>query len=483
MNRGYVRELRRTALSRLAIVLAAALAVGGAVSLLAAPSAGSPPSIATVYYWSGGAYHLIGYVYDSQGRPIPGVTVQFSSPQGLAPGDPSSGTTNASGIVVGSFPSAYDNETYTLTAANAAGSTSVSTELTNYPNAVAPGTVVAGFGDLISLRTGTYRSTGALLAFFAGPNGTAPTGYSVEYYFTAFDLDARGVHPLSAPADNDTELANQSDIDIADFAGYAVVSGLSLGPAPPELGPDITVQIVNPDGDVVADAGFPPIAFGPQTIPPPATQAAGLALSELGLAGLVAGLLVGLSLYGTERLSGTLEPFLARPVTPEGLLTVRYLGALGTLAVGDAVGLAALDAGLAARFGGGLPTGLLLVALGASLLALAGWLAVPFLLSHLLRTSQRLTTAVIGVLVVFGFLWTPALQALAPWAGAGPGTLAGATLTFDANVVNAALAASTLVPAGLYGTDVATALGVAVVLLLWVLVPLGVAVWRARTAD
>lgn len=474
MTARYLREAGRVARSRLVVAVAVALALGGPVSLLAAPSGHYPPAIATVYYYGNDSYHLIAFVYDSQGHPLSGLTVTYSSPQPLPPGAPTSGVTDAAGIVAAAFPGPYKNATYVVTASNAGGTTSVTTELSNYPNPVAAGTVVAGFGDLVPIRSGTYVATGVLLAFFAGPNGTMPSGYKVRYQFTQFDLmDA--AHPAYVPP---------VLYPIANFTGYDSVSALNVPPPPNRtVGPDITVQIVNAAGGVVADAGFPPADFGVQSIAPPGTIAAELALSELGLAGLVAGLLAGLTVYGSERVNGTLEPYLARRVSPDGLLAARFLGAYTALGLGTVVGLAALDEGLNVQFGAGLPPRLLLVLLGSSLAALSAWVAIPFAIAHLTRSSVRLTTAVVGTLVIFGFLWTPLLVALGPIVGADPGTLLAGTLTFDANVVNAALASSTLVPAGLAGTDAATVVGVVGVLLAWAIGPIAVALYRARTAD
>ena len=104
MNRGHLSELRRTALTRLSVVLAIALALVGGLSLLAGPDSPSPPSIATVYYYADGAYHLMAFVYDGVGRPVAGLTVQFSSPQGLPAGGSAAGTTDSAGVVVGTFP-------------------------------------------------------------------------------------------------------------------------------------------------------------------------------------------------------------------------------------------------------------------------------------------------------------------------------------------------------------------------------------------
>lgn len=480
MNRSYVNELRRTALSRYLVALAIVGALAGGLALLPVPASSAPPSIATVYYYADGAYHVIGYVYDADGGPVAGATVVFSSPQGLPPGSPTGGTTNAAGIVEAAFPSAYNNETYIFSVTTSAGSAAIPTEVSNYPYALPAGTIVPGFGDMVPIDTGTYDSTGSLLVFYAGPNGTPPDGYRVQYYFPQLET-ATGASASASAQEAPTGSANYS---VATLSGYAVLIPLRIA-APPNasFGADVTVQILRPSGTVATQSGFPPEDFGPQAAYPAATLAAGLALSEIGLAGLVIGLLAGLALYGNDRLSGALEPYLVRRVSAPGLLASRYVGALLPIAAATTVSVFALDAGLAERFGAPMPAGLLLVALGACLASVAAWLAVPFALAHATRTVARLTTAVTAVLAVFAFLWTPLLVALAPYLGAGPGTSAAAPFDFGAGVVNSALAPSTLVPDGIVGAGAATVAGVVAVAFLWIALPLGFALYRARTAD
>lgn len=483
MRPGYGSEARRTALSWLALGLAAGLALVGGLALLAGPGGVSPPSIATVYYYSDDAYHLVAYVHDSAGGPIGGLAVQYSSPTGLPEGAPAGGTTSASGIVAAAFPGPPTNETYTITATTAGGTNAIATPMTAPPATDPPGTVLPGVGDLADVDRGTYASTGQLMAFFAGPNGTAAGGFRVQFIFTQFDLLDRPAGPEAAGSIPDVAIPT-INYSIARFSGYSLVAPVHVPPPPIRgLGPDITVQIVNPAGHVVDDGGFPPAEFGPQSSAPAGARAAEQALTDLGVAALVAGLLAGLVLYGVERLSGTLEPELARPVSPGGFLVARYAGALAALAAGTLVGVVALDLGLWARFGAPMPPALLAIALASCLAAVASWLAVPFALAHFLKSPQRLTSAVLAVLIVFGFLWGPAIAALGPLAGLGPGTIGAAKLAFDADVLNPALAPATLAQVGLLGTGAITAVGILVAEVLWVGVPLRVAVHRARTAD
>ncbi|HTT25497.1 MAG TPA: hypothetical protein VMH90_00850, partial [Thermoplasmata archaeon] len=106
-----------------------------------------------------------------------------------------------------------------------------------------------------------------------------------------------------------------------------------------------------------------------------------------------------------------------------------------------------------------------------------------FALAHLTRTPIRLLTAALGIVVVFGFLWTPALSATGPWVGAGPGTPGASVLNFDGQMVDPVLAPSTLVSPALWGLGPATVLGVVVTLTAWIAVPVVWALQGARRGD
>jgi ABC-type transport system involved in multi-copper enzyme maturation permease subunit len=210
----------------------------------------------------------------------------------------------------------------------------------------------------------------------------------------------------------------------------------------------------------------------------PAANALGLVLTEMGLVLTVAGLLAGLACYGTERLLGTLEVYLARPTSGEGFFLARYLGLLAIFGLAVVAALAAADAAMAVRYGELLPTGVFAVALGACLATLAAWLAVAFALAHLLRGPLRLTAAVLAILVTFCFLWTPALVAASQDATSLAGVGTGSSLNFDGSVLNPAASPATLGVLAMTGTGEATLLGVVLIALLWVGLPL-VAAFRA----
>jgi ABC-type transport system involved in multi-copper enzyme maturation permease subunit len=460
------------------VALTVVIVLTGAVSLLAAPSDALPPGIATVYYFEGGAYHLIAYLYDRLGNPVTGTRVDFGSPQSLPAGSTTSDVTGPDGIARGAFPvGIMGNYTFSTTATTSTGTTTVATEVSNWPTPPPAETVSEGYGDLVPVHTGVYSSTGQLLVFFAGSNGTAPQGYVVQYSFAQFDQSLRVPGAQLRPLDPTTNYS------ITALTGFHAVHSVAIDTAAPDRSPAIFVELLDPQRVVVAFGEFAPSAFGPQPTLPPAGQAAELVLTELGLVATVAGLLTGLALYGSDRVSGFLDPYLARPVTAAGFLSARYLGLLLPLSMGMVLGILLGDVGLSARYGEEMPAPLLAVAIASALAALAAWLGVAFALAHLMRTATRLATATLAVLVVFAFLWTPALVTLAPVVGAPTGSANAGHLFFDASVVNPAQAPAALVPPALLGVDTATAVGIAVVAALWILIPLAVALMRARRSD
>ncbi|MCI4366153.1 MAG: hypothetical protein L3K08_00190 [Thermoplasmata archaeon] len=477
MSGAFLVEIRWTAGRKLTLVLTGVILLAGVVATFAGPSGVSVPSVATAYYYSGGAYHLLGYVYDTAGRPMAGIPVVFGSAVPIPPGSTLRTTTDSLGVFEGTFPSPEGNYTYTATATSSSGTSTVSTELTEWPVPAPAGVVSPGYGDIVPVRSGAYAPTGNLLVFFAGPNGTSPTEDHLQYQFVEFDAS---VQVPGAAAD---ALSSAENYSLGPLTSYGTVASVNLPTPPPGLGPAILVQIVSPNGTVTADAIFPPIDFGPQATLTPATQAAGLVLTELGLVALVLGTLGGLAIYGNDRLSGSLDPYLARRVTAHGFLLSRYLGLLLPLGLGASVGILLTDGVFVARYGSAFPTPLLGVAIAATLGAVAASLAIPFALSHLSRTPVQLLTAALAIVVTFGFLWAPVLAAIGPSVGAGAGTSNAGTFDFDGQMADPGLAPSTLVHPALWGTDLATLVGIVLLTVGWIVVPLGFAYWRAYRGD
>lgn len=465
-------EAGRTATRRLALVLAAVVVVAGVASLLAAPAATTAPSVASVYYYEEGAYHVLGAVYGPTGEPLGGVEVAFTSPQPLPPGSTTEATTDAEGVVAGSFPLPLGNYTFVLTVHTGAGSGSNIVEVSDWPKPAPNGTVVNGVGDLVPVSQGAYRAFGSLYAFFAGPNGSAPSGLTVESAYLPLASNGSGAGPSNASPATSLGALRQFD-------------GVFSVPAPrppPGYGDLLEIRIVNASGATQVLGIFPSSDFGAQSAPTPGANALDLVTTELGLVLAVAGLVAGLALYGTDRLLGTLDVLLARATTRAGLFLARYLGLLGLFGVAVVASLGVADLGLDRLYGAPVPAAAFAVAAAAGIAAMAAWLAVAFALAHLMRNPLRLTASVLGILVVFCFLWTPALVSVSLDATGVAGVGAGSSVGFDGAVLNPALYPSALASLALTGTGALTAVGVVLVALLWILLPLGAA-WAALVRE
>jgi hypothetical protein len=469
-------ELRRTAIQRAPLVALILLVAAGAAGLLTTPAPADPPTISTVYYYDQGAYHMVVLASDPAGTPESQVHLRSTPSWSVPPGTSLDAASGASGLLNLTFPTAVElNGSVTITASGPGGSSTVTTQISPGWPLPSEGTVSEGSNDILAVRSGAYQATGELLVFFAGPNGTLPTGYSVQWGFEQLDLNGAPLHPGSRPypvlSTPQTEPV-QHYYTLTSLRSYDVVLPLHLSPAPAGLGPDLSVSVLNMSGTLVSEQAFAPVAFG--TIGGLATAGvdAQAALAPLLVIGGAAGLLLGLGAYGMDRTSGALDVYLARPVTPRGLLMARFLGLLVPLEVGIAGGIASLDLALWARFGAPMPPGLLLVVLLSSFGSVAGLLAAAVAASEMARTPVRLLTVILSLLVLFGFLWSPILTTVAPLIGAGPGTSAASRFLLLGAVLDPMQTAPALVPLAVEGTDLAAVVLVVVVGAAWLAGPI-----------
>lgn len=480
-------ELEYSATRRAPFVALVLLLVTGSAGLLATAPPASPPSISTVYYYGPGGYHLLIFLAGPTGAPAAQVHVT-SSPSWSVPASASlSSVSGTSGLLVQTLPTPVElNGTVTVTATDAGGSSTVTTQLAPGWPRPPNGTIEEGINDLLAVRSGAYRAVGSLLVFFAGPNGTAPRNYSVQWGYEVTDLLGRPMAPGGPGRLRDAGPAAtviQHYYPLPALNAYTEVVPLHPGTAPAGLGPDLSVSVLDPSGRIVSDQAFAPIQFGLLAGLAPGGVDAQVGLAPLLVIGGSAALLLGLGAYGLDRSSGALDAYLARPVTPRGLLLARYLGILIPLELGALLGLTGLDLGLWARFGVPMPAELVVV-IGLSLLgSLAGLLGAAMAASQWARSPLRLLTAILSMLVLFGFLWGPILTTLAPFVGAVPGTAVATRFYFLGAVLDPMQTAPALAPLVIEGTDLVSGLTAVLVGLLWGIGPLASALLQANRTD
>jgi ABC-type transport system involved in multi-copper enzyme maturation permease subunit len=477
-------ELRRTVRGRVPLLLAGLLVAAGVASYLVAPAPSEPPLLATLYYYENGSYTVLAYVADAAGHPVSGARValsEYASPLAFTV----TGTSNGSGIATLRLPATPEfNLTVGLAASDPTGG--LVSSMVIAPGWPLPpnGTVVQGVNDLVSVQQGTYRTTGSLLAFFAGPNGTLPPSYPLLYGYEQFDTLARGSGP--APIELAPHAAVVSAgryVSVGSLSTYTQIFPIALVPPAPGFGPDVIFDLLDGAGDLIAYATFTPTQFGPSSSETAATSLAAEALSPLFALIATASLFLGLAGYGLDRSSGHLENLWARPVTLRGLYTTRYLGLLVPLAAGSVGAVAAVDAGLALRFGAALPPGPLALAAATAVAAAAAFLALAFALSETARSLVALVGGVLAVIVLLGFLWTPiasvvlTLLGVPPWASGAPSPSLAGTL------LDPALAGPALLPGSVFGLAAATAALATASALAWILLPWAAGWYRAGDAD
>ncbi|MGI0156437.1 MAG: ABC transporter permease subunit, partial [Thermoplasmata archaeon] len=388
-------------------------------SLLSVESAASsfPISSSAIYYYDGTAYHLLIWTYDAGGDPVADVSVRLGvslAGEGEPPTASYSATGNAQGELQFVIP-APDQGGTVLTVESVALATSrpitvswgdfLSPGFFLYLSNMAPGSV-EGINQITMTGTGYYSSQSQVLLFAAGPNGSAPVGLSVM----TCSFSQPPFPGLGPPRQNCTGLPTQS-LGAAD--GYWSHYPL---PSYPAGATGAMVEVVNSSGFFVESItfGLTAVAGGGSTYVSSAPGASilssftGAASFFLPLTALVATYWT----YARTRLSGALEPILARPVTRRGIFLSRYAAVALALVVAVLAEVWILDAGASGLVGEPIPAPLLVALVGGSLVAALGFAGILFLGAHVVRSVGGFLALGIGLLLALWFFWSTVLLLL-----------------------------------------------------------------------
>jgi ABC-type transport system involved in multi-copper enzyme maturation permease subunit len=198
--------------------------------------------------------------------------------------------------------------------------------------------------------------------------------------------------------------------------------------------------------------------------------------------------------YAQPRLSGTLEPVLVRPVTRQGILLDRYLGATVMLAIAATISISIFDVAAGITLGQPMPLGYLAPLILGPLAAAVAFIGIMFLLAHSLRTSGAVVTVGLILVVALAFFWG-SLATLDVFAfGGSPSPYTQLVSQLRIEMISPA-SIPNLVPGLLTGSGTAggqgspyALAGVSVVsvvtdLAIWILVPLIVSFLLAKARD
>jgi ABC-type transport system involved in multi-copper enzyme maturation permease subunit len=416
----YRHDLRHSLTSRATIAVVALSILAGAASLITVESATPYFSIGSsaLYYYDNGAYHLLVWVYDAGGTPVSGVIAEFTALTGgtqNTTSGPYPVTSNSQGEMSLVIPVADQSSANLTIDSVQLPSTRSVTALWGglfassppflpslYLGYISPG-VTDGIDTLAVAGTNYYSAHAQAMAFVDGPNGSTPTGLRLEtcstpqssfsYYGpdSCAGLPTQGLGPVTGfwtrfplpeyPLNATTvfvQLVNESG-GIVQVGGNAQV--IELRPA----------ATTGNESSVVASAPGAPILRGFAT--------------EMSFFLPAMAIITAYWVYARPRLSGTVEPVLAGPVTRRGLLLTRYASVAGVLTAAAIAEVLILDAGVSGVLGEPLPVSFLAPLIGGLLVAALGSAGLIFLLSHVVRSPG----AVLGtgiVTLAMGFFWS-----------------------------------------------------------------------------
>ena len=409
----YRHELRSTLWSRavLAVVVLSALASVSAVVSVESTTTTFPIMGSAVYYYDGGAYHITGWAYDAAGAPVGGVAAEFN--------EITTGSQNNSSGPYSTISNNQGEFSLTIPAPNVAGSglavASVRLESSRAVNVlwggifssaaqfvlgyIAPGTAGSILG-LVAVGTDYYSAHTQVMVFAGGSNGSAPKGLRLE---TCWTPQALGPPPFGPfPQFN---CNGRPTRELGQISG--LWSHFSL-PVYPVNASAVIVQLVNGTNGIVDSITLTPTPTLDDTTSvinnapgAPVLNAFALAASFfLPFMAVVAAYWA----YARPRLSGAMEPVLARPITRGGVFLARYLGIALALVVASVTAILVLDASVEGILGEPLPVGFLAPLMGGALVAALGVAGFVFLGAHLVRTEGGALG--IGItLLTLGFFW------------------------------------------------------------------------------
>ncbi len=402
----YGQEFRHLLRSPTAIAIAVLAVLGGVVVYSAVGPAVSGPTLDSSAFLSreNDSFHLDAWVFDSVGRPVGGVRLDFSLrteqyPLPIGPPVPvATEVTDAQGRVTFTVPLPQNGSPSEALAATV-----------QYPGH--PGTALEGaLGQYFLLSSvfapegsdavqplavvadGFYSTRPAVAVTWMGPNGIPPSDEQVVA------CDVVGSYAIIVPA-NCSGLPSQTLGSLVGYRGVFVPPQLAL---PGPLGQAVTlVELRNASGAVQAEISYN--AGTSSGSPGP------VILSDFGetfdLFVPVMAVLAAYWVYVRPRLSGTVEPVLARPVTRSRLYLLRYGTVALLLAIVAGAEVAYLDVAMAMGLRAPLPGPVAGALVGGLLVAGLGFLGLMFLSAHAFHAPGAVLSIGIGLLVVLALFW------------------------------------------------------------------------------
>ncbi|MHB8565607.1 MAG: ABC transporter permease [Nitrososphaerales archaeon] len=140
--------------------------------------------------------------------------------------------------------------------------------------------------------------------------------------------------------------------------------------------------------------------------------ASGFFAGTMGLFVPLVAIIGAYSSYGKDRISGVLESVLCRPVTRQSLSLSRYISTVLGLSAATIISIMVVYLALGYFDGSYLNVGFLAATFGGLFVEITAFVALIFLISHLVKTTGELFGVSIGLYLAFGFFWSLLILAL-----------------------------------------------------------------------
>lgn len=407
--RPLVREVIRLVRSPVVILVLLLLALSGASTLqLPTEPRGSVANLGgyhvSIAYNYSGEYQFVVIVFNVAGTELTGLSAQsvqllFAASNGTGPPlGGTSGVTNSQGLVSlvwNTLPCRCDVE---INITGPGGGLTATTPL-GFP---APVNLTPLWSPISIVPSGVFLAVPLLVVAFSDGAGHVPSGTNLSYC-------------VSAPSSGGpSECPSHSLGAVTSYLqSFPSVRSLSLSDSDV-----IDFNLTGPGGALLYTQQIPFSAVDP-------TQASET-FSAVRLVGgvetmsfivAIAGILLGFVGYGRDRLSGSLDPVLALPITRMQLLLSRYAGVALVSVLGSTMGAVVLGFTITRAAGVPLPTSLwigLVVAFAVEGIAFVG---LTFLGAHLMKSSALLLVVLILLCAALTILWIPVVSLVTTLSG------------------------------------------------------------------
>lgn len=394
--RDVIRNVTNPAVAIVLVVLA--LSGASAVQLSAGtPLQVTPPSgihVAVTYNFSGGyRFNVLAFtkpsetsftrVADAQ------VEMQFETLNGTGTViGQTSGTTNSQGFLSLTWASAPCDCDFVLNVTAASGVWLGEIPLADPP----PQNLTPLMGVFTVVPSGFFLSKPLLVVAFPDDNGQVPPGVNLTYSVPSLD-------PGVSPAESARSLGPLTSV----LQPFPSVQSLALSDFD-----TVQFNLTGQRGSTIY-SWYAQFAFLDPKYVTETNAAASLeaGVQTVSFLAALAGALIGFVGYGRDRLTGTLDPVLALPVTRSRLLLSRYSSAVIVAIAGSVIGALVLGFTVSNVAGGLLPATVWLALVATVVVDSLAFVGLAFLGAHLTKSSTLLLVALILVAAAMTILWVP----------------------------------------------------------------------------